>query len=238
MDNNVGQEAIQYWLEKYPDIKTRNVMGANWAPIYGTLAIAFLETRLYENIEEKLGVTNRTKLEDWDVNICNENELRTMLPDLRPNITFTMKANSSRINFLDIQLLVAQGTLITDIYYQPTDTSKYAHFKSCHPKHTLINIPFNLARRLCITSDESTTLETRLEELQETVLHLDCPLTLIKKGIEQAKNIPQQTLHSNIGKENTEDLLTFISTNNPRNPNVFSFIKESLPLLKTSNQNE
>ena len=238
MDNNLGQEAIQYWLEKYPDIKTRNVMGTNWAPIYGTLAIAFLETRLYENSEEKLGVTNRTKLEYWDVNICNENELCTMLTDLCPNITFTMEANSSRINFLDIQLLVAQDKLITDIYYQPTDTSKYVHFKSRHPKHTLINIPFNLARRLCTTSDESTTLETRLEELQEMLLHLDCPLTLIKKGIEQAKNIPQQTLHSNIEKENTEDLLTFISTNNPRNPNVFSIIKESLPIVKTINQNE
>jgi len=216
------------------------------APIYATLVIAFLETKLYEKFEEKFGVTNKTRLEKewlrylddcfiyWDVNICNENELHNMLNDLHPNIKFTMEANSSRMNFLDIQLLVAQDKIITDIYFKQTDTRNYVHSKSCHPKHTLKNIPFNLARRLCTIIDERTTLEKRLEEPQGTLLHLDYPINLIKKGIEKAKNIPQQTLRSNIEKENTVDLLTFVSTNNPRNPNMFSIIKESLLILKTS----
>ena len=42
------------------------------------------------------------------------------------------------------------------------------------------------------------------------------------------------TLCSNIEKENTVDLITFVSTNNPRNPNMFSIIKGLLPILKTS----
>ena len=82
-----------------------------------------------------------------------------MLNDLHPNIKFTMEANSSRMNFLDIQLLVAQDKIITDIYLKPTDTRNYVHFKSCHPKHTLLNIQFNLARRLCTIIDEIRTLE-------------------------------------------------------------------------------
>ena len=41
-------------------------MGKKCAPIYATLAIAFLETRLYETFEEKIGLANRTKLEkEW-----------------------------------------------------------------------------------------------------------------------------------------------------------------------------
>ena len=102
------------------------------------------------------------------------------------------------------------------------------------PRAYTFKYPFNLARRLCTIIDERRTLEKRLEELQETLLHLDYPINLIKKGIEEAKNIPQQTLRSNIEKENTDDLLTFVSTNNPRNPNMFLIIKESLPILNTS----
>ena len=83
IDNNLGQEAIQYWLEIYPDKKTRNVsnnsiltslkillqhntfnfdnqryvqiQGTAMGPIFSTLVIEFLETKLYEKFEEKFG---------------------------------------------------------------------------------------------------------------------------------------------------------------------------------------
>ena len=180
IDNNLGQEAIHYWLEKYPDIKTRTVsndfilkslkiilehntfnfdnqkyiqiqgtaMGTKCAPIYATLVIAFLETRPYEKFEDKFGVTNKTRLEKewlrylddcciyWDVNICNENELHNMLNDLHPNIKFTMEANSSRMNFLDIQLLVAQDKIITDIYFKQCFHKANTKFPISRPRNS------------------------------------------------------------------------------------------------------
>ena len=158
----------------------------------------------------------------WDIKICHENE---MLNDLHQNIKFTMEANSNRMNFLDIQLLVALDKIITDIYFKPIDTRNYVHFKPCNQKHTLMNIPFNLARRLCTIIDETTALGKRLEELQETLLNLDYPIHLTKKGKEKAKSFPQQTLRSNVGKANTENFLTFASTNSQqpkKSKNVFS----------------
>ena len=40
------------------------------------------------------------------------------------------------------------GKIQTDIFYKPTDSKQYLLYTYCHPKHTRISIPYNLARRL------------------------------------------------------------------------------------------
>ena len=138
------------------------------------------------------------------------------------------------MHFLDVQLLILNDTVITDIYYKPTDTLNYVPFKSSHPKHTLKNIPYSHAKRLCTIIDESSTLDTRLEQLTSTLLYLGYPLTLINQGIIKAKNMPQETLCSNTPKNTTSNLLTLVSKCNPRNPDMFSVIWESIPILSAS----
>ena len=142
-----------------------------------------------------------------------------------------MESNSNEMHFLDIKLLILDDKVITDIYYKPTDTQNYVPFKSSHPKHTLKNIPYNLARRLCTIIDESSTLETRLEQLTSTLLH---PSTLINQSIIKAKSIPQETSRSNTLKSTENNLLTFVSTYNPGNPDMFSVIRESISILNAS----
>ena len=94
-----------------------------------------------------------------------------------------MESNPNKMNFLDVQLLILNDKVITDVYYKPTDAQNYVPFKSTHPKHTLENIPYNLARRLCTIIDERSTLNKRLEQLTNTLIHLGYPLTLINQGM-------------------------------------------------------
>ena len=77
-----------------------------------------------------------------------------------------MEYNKNEMNFLDIKMIVKGESIITDIFYKATDTLNYVPFKSTHPKHTLRNIPYNLARRLCTIVDERMTLEERLSKLE------------------------------------------------------------------------
>ena len=278
IDNDLGQEAIKYWLEKYPSSKARNIddefilqslkiileknvfnfdgrkylqiqgtaMGTKCAPVYATLVVAFLEVKLYQKFEARFGEEHRKKFENewlrylddcfiyWDTTLCHEDQLHEILNDLHPSIKFTMESSPNKMNFLDVQLLILNDKVITDIYYKPTDTQNYVPFKSSHPKHTLKNIPYNLARRLCTIVDERSTLNKRLEQLTSTLIHLGYPLTLINQGIIKAKNIPQETLRSNTPKDTTDNLLTFVSTYNPRNPDMFSVIRESISILNAS----
>ena len=145
-----------------------------------------------------------------------------------------MEYNKNEMNFLDIKMIVKGESIITEIFYKTTDTLNYVPFKSTHPKHTLRNIPDNLARRLCKIVDERMTLEERLSKLEQVLKHLGYPQHIIKNGIEKAKRIPQETLRRPKERVHNNKVLTFVSTHNPRNPNLYTLIKQSLPMLNAS----
>ena len=138
------------------------------------------------------------------------------------------------MNFLDIKMKAKGGNIITDIFYKDTDTLNYVPFKSAHPKHTLLNIPYNLARRPCKMVDKRMTLEERLSKLEQVLKQLGYPQHIIKNGIEKAKRIPQETLRRPKERVHNNKVLTFISTHNLRNPNLYTLIKQSIPMLNAS----
>ena len=278
VDNDLGMEAIQFWLEKFPEIKPRNIpdqfiinairivleqntfkfdnrtflhicgtaMGTKCALVYATMVIAFLEVRLYDKFQECFGLEARQKfqkewmryLDDcfiyWDTRLGPVTQLHDILNSLHDNTKFTIETNHQQMNFLDIKMLAEKDKVITDRYFKPTDTHNYVPFNSTHPKHTLRNIPYNLARRLCTIVEERETLEMRMNKLQETLILLGYPLTLIKNWFEKAKGIPQERLRTPKEKILEQNLLTFVSTNNPRNPQFFPIIKESISILNAS----
>ena len=278
IDNNLGQESIKFWLEKYPESKARNIpndfilealkiileyntfnfdgktflqirgtaMGTKCAPVYATLVIAFLEIKLYDKFQEYYGIEARNRFQSewmrylddcfiyWDTRMGPITELHSILNSLHDSIKFTVETNHEKMNFLDIQMIVQNDKIITDIYFKPTDTQSYVPFKSAHPRHTLINIPYNLARRLCTIVDEKTTLTTRLKELKDTLRHLGYPKTLIDNGLKKATEIPQEQLRTPKEKTQERNILTLVSTNNPRNPNFYPIIKESISVLNAS----
>ena len=107
------------------------------------------------------------------------------------------------------------------------------HF-SQNTRNTLINIPYNLAWRLCTTVDERTTLEQRLNQLRDILRHQDYPEKIIENGIKKAKSIPQETLRKPTEKSTDKNTLIFVSTHNPLNPDIFQIIKRTLPMLDAS----
>ena len=46
---------------------------------------------------------------------------------------FTIEHSSKELPFLDILIKNANGQIIRDIYYKPTDTQPYLHFNSPPP---------------------------------------------------------------------------------------------------------
>ena len=271
INNDLGKEAINYWLEKDPDSLPRNIskefilealgivlecnvfffdnryylqikgtgMGTKLALTYATLVMGYLELKLYDKIEEKFGTefSKRCKEEwmrylddcfiNWDTRIPEVTELLLTINNLNKGIKFRMDALPTKNTFLQILHGLKNNKIITDIYYKPTDTFQFLPFTSCHPKHIKKKVPYNLARRICTIVDEKDTLDSRLLDLKEKLRRQKYPDQLINYGIEKAKSIPKEELRKTKKKPNNEeDIMTFITTNNPRNPNLLPYDKE------------
>ena len=129
------------------------------------------------------------------------------------------------------------GRITTDIYHKPTYSFNYITFDSGHPRHTKVNIPFNMERRIrTIVSDEERSKQ-KLEDLKAILESKIYPKILVEDGIRRAKNIPQEELKKTKPPEENNNInIACVTTYNPNNPNVLSTIKNTLPLLKQSPQ--
>ena len=114
-----------------------------------------------------------------------------------------------------------------DIYSKSTDSKRYVSFTSNHPKHCLKNIPFSLARRICMIAEKDSLKEIKLKELETILLDQQYP--------EKALKIPQNELR-NVKEQEKKKILPFISTFNPNNPKALPIIKQTLENLKTSDR--
>ena len=52
------------------------------------------------------------------------------------NIKFTYEYSYKRVSFLDLQVDIVEGKLMTSLFVKPTDRHQYLHYSSGHPEHT------------------------------------------------------------------------------------------------------
>ena len=114
-------------------------MGTRMAPTYANLYMGLLEEQLLEQTTLKplvwfrfiddiffLWTFGPTKLQQF-FDVCNSFD---------PHIKFEQTVSSTTIPFLDVQVILDNGKIKTDLYTKPTDTHQYLNWTSCHPCHT------------------------------------------------------------------------------------------------------
>lgn len=157
--------------------------------------------------------------------------LHNILNNLRIDINFTLQFSSTEQPFLDVLVKNRDGKIETDIYYKDTDSKQYLLFYSCHPRHTKINIPFNLARRLRTIVSEEQVLQTRLQELKSFLMKQHYPEQVIEHGLQKAMSLDKNVLRT-VTTKGKENIVPYVSTYNPRDPEMFSVIIENMPILQ------
>ena len=73
-----------------------------------------------------------------------------------------------------------------------------------------------------------------MENLKTNLSKYHYPDSLIKQGFQKALSIPQKDLRKP-KKPSNENILPFITTFNPNNPNIYSTIKSSVNCFKNNN---
>ena len=93
------------------------------------------------------------------------NSVFNFLIRFHPDIKFTMtEPPSEGIEFLDTFVYLKSGVLHTKPYSKPCDNHQYLNPTSCHPTHTINNIPYSIAYRIFkICSEPSEYMKSKLE---------------------------------------------------------------------------
>ena len=224
-------------------------MGTKVAPTYATLVMGYLEETIFMNLQRKYGAevainvrNNWMRFLDDCFIIWNTSLLSLLierfcveLNSLHPRIQFTMDVSEKEFCFLDVLLKLQEGFISTDIYFKPTDTHLYLNFKSCHPKHTKINIPFCLAARVVTLVSDPEQQKICLAELRKFLKRQDYPKAVIGNGVERAKS--KGPISGSQERQKSEDsVIPLVSTYNPNNTKMIPFIRSCEPLLKQSSR--
>ena len=67
------------------------------------------------------------------------------LNTFHPTIKFTAEYSKEAINFLDVNVRLVEGELMTDFFVKPTDTHQFLDPSSSHPCHCKKGIPYSQA---------------------------------------------------------------------------------------------
>ena len=115
------------------------------------------------------------------------------------------------------------------------DSKTYLLFTSCHPRHTKTSLPFSLARRLKVIVSNPIKRRERYEELKEYLKNQKYPKQLINDAIEKAETLNRNEILRENSRKNKEEVIAYVSTFNPRDPELFGKIREDINILKRDN---
>ena len=149
---------------------------------------------------------------------------------LHPIIKFTYSFSTETVNFLDTTVHLINNHIETELYTKPTDPHQYLLFSSCHPRHSIQNIPKSLAlriKRICSTGDyfkkHATCLTSYLFSRSYKEKH-------IRKITDEVRTLPRKNLLKSTPKSASEKT-SFITTFHPRLPKFNSIFNKFKNLL-------
>ena len=144
-----------------------------------------------------------------------------------------------RWTFLDVNVSITDGKIITDFYTKPTNTHQYLLHSSCHATHTKRAIPLSLAlrlRRICST-EETFTLRTN--ELMTYLHKRGYSRCFLRQEITRAKNITRKEallLKSTTVTTDKSECVPFTLTYNPTLRSISSIIRKHISILTSSHR--
>ena len=161
-----------------------------------------------------------------------EDELKIFLKNLGIFIhllKFTCEYSHEKINYLDVQVIVREGKLITDLHVKQTDSHQYLDPSSCHPCHCTKLIPYSQALRINRICSENISFDVWYNELEEWLIKRNYNRTVARKQILKARAFSRDTLLDKTKEVMNSDRLAF--TYNPSIKNFQNVLNEAHILL-------
>ena len=97
-----------------------------------------------------------------------------------------------------------------------------------------MNIPYNLARRICTIVDDEETIDKRLQKLSQILVKRVYPEKIIQIDLTNTLDLNQDEPRTYQRDQEKENCLTLVTIFNPNTPNMFPVIKTYLQMLMSS----
>ena len=110
-------------------------IGTKFATSYAILFMADLEGKILNSFEEKPMIW-WWYIDDiffWEHGEESLEKFLNKLNSFHPTIKFTAEYSKETINFLDVNIRLVEGELMTDLFVKPTDTHQFLEPSSSHP---------------------------------------------------------------------------------------------------------
>ena len=133
----------------------------------------------------------------------------------------------SEIPYLDVNLSLKEGKIVTDLYKKPTDRNQYLLPSSCHADHTVKSIPFSLALRIVRICSEPELRNKRLKELKQMLYDREYSPAIVEPAIKRAMSIPRTVaLKESTKKIKSNERPVFAITYDPRLPDITKILNK------------
>lgn len=213
-------------------------MGTRMAPTYANIFMHSIESKFLLTCPIKPTLYKRYLDDIFLIWTNTEKELLNFIQNFNlahPNISFTESYSSTKVNFLDVEISVEKGSLITNVYRKPTDRQQYLHFKSCHPRHSKTSIPYSQAhrfKRIC-SQDQDFTRNTN--RMREVLIKQRYPPAIVDDAIQRASELRREEVLEGRGQSEKVDrrtslVLTFTSSH----PDVNKILNKHFNILEQS----
>ena len=163
-----------------------------------------------------------------------EDELKILLEKLNnfhPSIKFTCEYSCEKVNCLDVQVIVREGKLITDLHFKHTDSHQYLDPSSCHPYHCTKSIPYSKALRINRIFSENASFDLRCNESEEWLIKRNYNPTVVRKQILKARTFSIDILSDRVKEMGKNDRLVLALTYHPSIKNFQNVLNEAQIIL-------
>ena len=208
-------------------------IGTKFAPPYAILFMADLEEKILSTSEKKPMIWLRY-IDDiffiWEHGEESLEKFLNKLNSFHPIIKFTAEYSKQTINFLDVNIRLVGGELMTDLFVKPTDTHQFLDPSSSHPYHCKKGIPYSQALRLNRICSDNESFDKRCNDLEGWLMERGYNGKMIRQQILRTREHSRKDLLEKEKTETSEPKLTFNITYYPVFQNIRSTLQEHLSL--------
>ncbi|XP_044160464.1 uncharacterized protein LOC122945461 [Bufo gargarizans] len=110
------------------------------------------------------------------------------------NIILTSNISDLKVDFLDLQIKIKDGRLVTSLFRKHTATNNILHFSSFHPEHLKTGIPGGQFLRLRRNCTEMCDFKAASEDLSTRLHERGYPKKVISRAFENARGSIREDL--------------------------------------------
>ena len=103
------------------------------------------------------------------IRLKGEDKLKGFLQRLNsfhPALKYTHEYSQESVHFLDVVVKIEDNSLVTDLFYKPTDCHQFLHYESSHPIHIKLSIIYSHGLRIRKICTLDNDFSRHLEELR------------------------------------------------------------------------